>query len=163
MVTRNCWFLFFYSHINYVNDGHMGYFTDVLCYTSCAGLQFVQMLNIWASSKLVLCNLFVHMTRQEHAEVTVPLVQRKRQKHDCNGTVCSRALQFPPEGWLRMGLNNGSITWLTIRPSGRVGLRSLGDSGFMPPDKLTRTWRTQARPACLKTAQNPRILEKDRC
>ncbi|KAJ8263434.1 hypothetical protein COCON_G00158910 [Conger conger] len=52
--------------------------------------------------------------------------------------VC-RALQFPPEGWLRMGLNNGSITWITVRPSGRVGLRTLGDSGFMPPDKLTRT------------------------
>lgn len=52
--------------------------------------------------------------------------------------VC-RALQFPPEGWLRMGLNNGSISWLTIRPSGRVALRTLGDSGFMPPDKLTRT------------------------
>lgn len=52
--------------------------------------------------------------------------------------VC-RALQFPPEGWLRMGLNNGSITWLTIRPSGRVALRTMGDSGFMPPDKLTRT------------------------
>ncbi|KAJ8384931.1 hypothetical protein AAFF_G00197390 [Aldrovandia affinis] len=52
--------------------------------------------------------------------------------------VC-RALQFPPEGWLRMCLNNGSITWLTIRPSGRVGLRMLGDSGFMPPDKLTRS------------------------
>ncbi|XP_051279364.1 serine/threonine-protein phosphatase PGAM5, mitochondrial isoform X4 [Dicentrarchus labrax] len=52
--------------------------------------------------------------------------------------VC-RALQFPAEGWLRMGLNNGSITWLTIRPSGRVALRTLGDSGFMPPDKLTRT------------------------
>ncbi|XP_068594542.1 serine/threonine-protein phosphatase PGAM5, mitochondrial isoform X2 [Brachionichthys hirsutus] len=52
--------------------------------------------------------------------------------------VC-RALQFPPEGWLRMGLNNGSITWLTIRPSGRVALRALGDAGFMPADKLTRT------------------------
>ncbi|KAI3372287.1 hypothetical protein L3Q82_022802 [Scortum barcoo] len=52
--------------------------------------------------------------------------------------VC-RALQFPPEGWLRMGLNNGSITWLTIRPSGRVALRTMGDAGFMPPDKLTRT------------------------
>ncbi|KAK6476292.1 serine/threonine-protein phosphatase PGAM5 [Huso huso] len=52
--------------------------------------------------------------------------------------VC-RALQFPPEGWLRMGLNNGSITWLTIRPNGRVALRTLGDSGFMPPEKLTRT------------------------
>ncbi|TMS04096.1 Serine/threonine-protein phosphatase PGAM5, mitochondrial [Larimichthys crocea] len=49
--------------------------------------------------------------------------------------VCS----FPPEGWLRIGLNNGSITWLTIRPSGRVALRTLGDAGFMPPDKLTRT------------------------
>ncbi|KAK0150245.1 Serine/threonine-protein phosphatase PGAM5, mitochondrial [Merluccius polli] len=53
--------------------------------------------------------------------------------------VSFRALQFPPEGWLRMGLNNGSITWLTVRPSGRVGLRTLGDSGFMPVDKLTRT------------------------
>ncbi|XP_036383045.1 serine/threonine-protein phosphatase PGAM5, mitochondrial [Megalops cyprinoides] len=52
--------------------------------------------------------------------------------------VC-RALQFPPEGWLRLGLNNGSITWLTVRPNGRVALRTLGDSGFMPPDKLTRT------------------------
>ncbi|XP_075904380.1 serine/threonine-protein phosphatase PGAM5, mitochondrial isoform X2 [Nelusetta ayraudi] len=52
--------------------------------------------------------------------------------------VC-RALQFPPEGWLRMGLNNGSITWLTIRPSGRVALRALGDAGFMPPDKMSRT------------------------
>ncbi|KAJ8415387.1 hypothetical protein AAFF_G00423670 [Aldrovandia affinis] len=52
--------------------------------------------------------------------------------------VC-RALQFPPEGWLRICLNNGSITWLTIRPNGRVALRMLGDSGFMPPDKLTRT------------------------
>ncbi|XP_060763736.1 serine/threonine-protein phosphatase PGAM5, mitochondrial isoform X2 [Neoarius graeffei] len=52
--------------------------------------------------------------------------------------VC-RALQFPPEGWLRLGLNNGSITWLTIRPSGRVALRALGDSGFMPPSKVTRT------------------------
>ncbi|TRY55631.1 hypothetical protein DNTS_008833 [Danionella cerebrum] len=52
--------------------------------------------------------------------------------------VC-RALQFPAEGWLRMGLDNGSITWLTVRPSGRVSLRALGDSGFMPPEKLSRT------------------------
>ena len=58
----------------------------------------------------------------------------------CLLSVSLRALQFPPEGWLRMGLNNGSITWLTIRPSGRVALRTLGDSGFMPVDKLTRTW-----------------------
>ncbi|KAM6339904.1 serine/threonine-protein phosphatase PGAM5, mitochondrial isoform 3-T3 [Alca torda] len=52
--------------------------------------------------------------------------------------VC-RALQFPPEGWLRMSLNNGSITHLVIRPNGRVALRTLGDTGFMPPEKITRT------------------------
>ncbi|CAH2295635.1 serine threonine- phosphatase PGAM5, mitochondrial isoform X1 [Pelobates cultripes] len=52
--------------------------------------------------------------------------------------VC-RALQLPPEAWLRMSLNNGSITYLVIRPSGNVALRLLGDSGFMPPEKITRT------------------------
>ncbi|KHJ85541.1 phosphoglycerate mutase family protein [Oesophagostomum dentatum] len=50
-----------------------------------------------------------------------------------------RALQFPPEGWLRMSLGNCSITWLVIRPSGRVSLRSLGDVGHLPPSKITFT------------------------
>ncbi|XP_069820138.1 serine/threonine-protein phosphatase PGAM5, mitochondrial isoform X2 [Dendropsophus ebraccatus] len=52
--------------------------------------------------------------------------------------VC-RALQLPPEAWLRMSLNNGSITYLVVRPNGNVSLRMLGDSGFMPPEKLSRT------------------------
>lgn len=52
--------------------------------------------------------------------------------------VC-RALQFPPEGWLRLSLNNGSITHLVVRPDGRVALRALGDTGFMPPDKISRS------------------------
>lgn len=52
--------------------------------------------------------------------------------------VC-RALQFPPEAWLRMSLHNASITWIAIRPSGRVVLRALGDCGHLPPDKLTTT------------------------
>ncbi|VDM74005.1 unnamed protein product [Strongylus vulgaris] len=52
--------------------------------------------------------------------------------------VC-RALQFPPEGWLRMSLGNCSITWLVIRPSGRVILRSLGDIGHLPPSKVSFT------------------------
>jgi len=50
--------------------------------------------------------------------------------------VC-RALQFPPEAWLRLSLNHGSITWLSITPSGRVVLRALGDSGHMPVDSIT--------------------------
>ncbi|KAK6017001.1 phosphoglycerate mutase family protein [Ostertagia ostertagi] len=50
-----------------------------------------------------------------------------------------RALQFPPEGWLRMSLGNCSISWLIIRPSGRVSLRSLGDIGHLPPSKVSYT------------------------
>ena len=49
-------------------------------------------------------------------------------------------MQFPPEAWLRMSLHNSSITWVAIRPSGRVVLRALGDCGHIPPDKLTTTW-----------------------
>jgi len=44
-----------------------------------------------------------------------------------------RALQLPPEAWLRLSLQHGSLTLLTIRPSGHVVLRSFGDAGFMPP------------------------------
>ncbi|KAI1726740.1 histidine phosphatase superfamily (branch 1) domain-containing protein [Ditylenchus destructor] len=48
-----------------------------------------------------------------------------------------RALQFPPEGWLRMSLAHTSITWLAVRPSGTVSIRSLGDAGHLPPNKVT--------------------------
>ncbi|GAB0098506.1 Serine/threonine-protein phosphatase Pgam5, mitochondrial [Sergentomyia squamirostris] len=50
--------------------------------------------------------------------------------------VC-RALQFPPEGWLRISLNHASITWITILPSGRVLIRGLGDSAHIPPEYVT--------------------------
>jgi len=50
--------------------------------------------------------------------------------------VC-RALQFPPEGWLRMSIGNCGLTWLTIRPSGNVSLRGMGDIGHIPPDLTT--------------------------
>ncbi|XP_065579827.1 serine/threonine-protein phosphatase PGAM5, mitochondrial-like isoform X3 [Artemia franciscana] len=50
--------------------------------------------------------------------------------------VC-RALQLPPEAWLRISLHNGSITWLEIKPSGNVVLRGLGDVGHMPRNKMS--------------------------
>eukprot|EP00118_Oscarella_pearsei_P000081 m.4157 g.4157 ORF g.4157 m.4157 type:complete len:269 (+) comp10314_c0_seq1:8-814(+) len=50
--------------------------------------------------------------------------------------VC-RALQLPPEAWLRISIGNCGITRLTIRPSGRVGLRGLGDIGHLPPDMIS--------------------------
>jgi len=53
--------------------------------------------------------------------------------------VC-RALQLPPEAWLRISLKHGSMTWVTIRPDGRTSIRSLGEAGHMSPNKLTTTW-----------------------
>jgi len=50
--------------------------------------------------------------------------------------VC-RALQFPPEGWLRMSIANCGLTTITIRPNGRVSLKSLGDAGHLPPEQIT--------------------------
>ncbi|XP_030381354.1 serine/threonine-protein phosphatase Pgam5, mitochondrial isoform X2 [Scaptodrosophila lebanonensis] len=50
--------------------------------------------------------------------------------------VC-RALQFPPEAWLRISINHASITWLTISASGNVTIKYLGDSGYMPVNYLT--------------------------
>lgn len=52
--------------------------------------------------------------------------------------VC-RALQLPPEAWLRFNLHNASISWLSIFPNGKVALRLLGDCGHMPKDFVTRT------------------------
>jgi len=52
--------------------------------------------------------------------------------------VC-RGLQLPPEAWLRMSLHNGSITYMVVRPDGRVALRQLGECGFMAPNKLSLT------------------------
>jgi len=61
----------------------------------------------------------------------------------CHGNVIRyfvcRALQFPPEGWLRMSTGNCGLTWLTIRPNGNVSLRNFGDTGHLPPDMVTFT------------------------
>lgn len=48
-----------------------------------------------------------------------------------------RAMQFPPEAWLRFELGHASITHLIIKPDGRVGCRTLGEVGFLPPSKST--------------------------
>ncbi|KAH8269526.1 hypothetical protein KR018_005822 [Drosophila ironensis] len=48
-----------------------------------------------------------------------------------------RALQLPPAAWTRLNLNHGSITWMTVWPTGYVTLRCLGDSGFIPIAEVT--------------------------
>jgi hypothetical protein len=48
-----------------------------------------------------------------------------------------RALQLPPEAWLRLGGYNSSITHLQIRGSGSVSLVSFGDHGHLSLDETT--------------------------
>ncbi|KFD58326.1 hypothetical protein M513_00552, partial [Trichuris suis] len=50
--------------------------------------------------------------------------------------VC-RALQIQSNAWRRMSIAHCSITWVKISQSGRVHLRSLGDTGFMPANMIT--------------------------
>lgn len=50
--------------------------------------------------------------------------------------VC-RALQLPPEAWLRLCIFNCSLTYLTIRPTGTVSCRMIGDIGHLPYDHET--------------------------
>jgi len=59
----------------------------------------------------------------------------------CHGNVIRyfvcRALQFPPEAWLRFAVHNGSITVMSINKKGDVVVTALGESGHLPVDKLT--------------------------
>ncbi|KAF6214149.1 hypothetical protein GE061_009236 [Apolygus lucorum] len=50
--------------------------------------------------------------------------------------VC-RALQFPPEAWLRWQIPHASITWISIYGSGMVSVNQIGDIGFLPPQTIT--------------------------
>ncbi len=61
----------------------------------------------------------------------------------CHGNVIRyfvcRALQLPPDAWLRFGVPHASLTSLHIRPSGRVGITMMGEAGHMPPSKISYT------------------------
>ena len=48
-----------------------------------------------------------------------------------------RALQLPPEAWLRLCIFNCSLTYFTIRPTGTVSCRMLGDIGHLGYDHST--------------------------
>ncbi len=69
--------------------------------------------------------------------LTHSLHNRYKTIHNFNKLYISRALQLPPEAWLRISLAHCSITRLTIRPNGLVSLQSLGDSGHLPPNEIT--------------------------
>ena len=53
-----------------------------------------------------------------------------------------RALQLPPEAWLRLCTFNCSLTYFTIRPTGTVSCRMLGDIGHLPQEMCTFSMHT---------------------
>ena len=59
----------------------------------------------------------------------------------CHGNViryCAlRALQLPPEAWLRLMVPNASITTVTITADGDALLSGLGDAGHLPAHDVT--------------------------
>jgi len=66
---------------------------------------------------------------------------KSKPKHEFEIIVCHanviryffcRALQLPPEAWLRLCTFNCSLTYLTVRPTGTVSCRMLGDIGHLP-------------------------------
>jgi serine/threonine-protein phosphatase PGAM5 len=72
-------------------------------------------------------------------------------KHEYEIVVCHanviryflcRALQIPPEAWLRLCTFNCSLTYLAIRPTGTVSCRMLGDMGHIPYGKSTFSMHT---------------------
>jgi len=48
-----------------------------------------------------------------------------------------RALQLPPEAWLRLRGDNTGITEIVVQPDGRVSLARFGDTGHLPIDMVT--------------------------
>lgn len=59
----------------------------------------------------------------------------------CHGNVIRyffcRALQLPPEAWLRMSTFNCSLTYFVIRPTGNVSCRMMGDIGHLKYDEVS--------------------------
>jgi len=50
--------------------------------------------------------------------------------------VC-RGLQVAPEAWLRMSINHCGMTFVDIKPNGKVILRAFGDSGHLDFSQIT--------------------------
>eukprot|EP00040_Diaphanoeca_grandis_P044195 m.11575 g.11575 ORF g.11575 m.11575 type:complete len:292 (-) comp8882_c0_seq1:338-1213(-) len=59
----------------------------------------------------------------------------------CHGNVIRysvlRALQLPPEAWLRLAHANCGITTIRISASGSVSLEAFGDKGHLKPTEIT--------------------------
>ena len=92
-------------------------------------------------------------TKSVNDEVDLEKTQKLGQhpQHEFEIIVCHaniiryffcRALQLPPEAWLRLCTFNCSLTYFTIRPTGTVSCRMLGDIGHLPHELCTFSMHT---------------------
>ena len=90
--------------------------------------------DVWADGARIEAAFRAHFRRAEPGEAPAEVIV-------CHGNVirfCAlRALQLPPEAWLRLGLANGSITKVVLRADGGVSLHCLGDAGHFEPQLIT--------------------------
>lgn len=74
-------------------------------------------------------------------EKLAPIPRHEYEIVVCHGNLIRyftlRALQLPPEAWLRFGGHNCSFSHLVIRPAGTVSLKCFGDSGHLELDEIT--------------------------
>jgi serine/threonine-protein phosphatase PGAM5 len=83
--------------------------------------------------------------QRETSTLLVP-PKKTEQEHEfeiivCHGNVIRyffmRALQLPPEAWLRLSLYNCSLSYFTIGATGSVSCRMLGDVGHLSMENTT--------------------------
>ena len=90
--------------------------------------------DVWADGARIEAAFRAHFRRAEPGEPPAEVIV-------CHGNVIRysalRALQLPPEAWLRLGLANGSITKVVLRADGGVSVHCLGDSGHFEPKLIT--------------------------
>mmetsp|Transcript_6178 Transcript_6178/g.9695 ORF Transcript_6178/g.9695 Transcript_6178/m.9695 type:complete len:277 (-) Transcript_6178:721-1551(-) len=59
----------------------------------------------------------------------------------CHGNVIRyfvcKSLQMNPEAWLRLAVYNCGITTIRITHNGKVSISNVGDTGHIPPEKVT--------------------------
>ena len=70
-----------------------------------------------------------------------PLPRHEYDVLVCHGNIIRyflmRALQLPPEAWLRLCGMNCGITHVEVRPNGSISVHSFGDTGHLPLEDTT--------------------------
>ena len=68
---------------------------------------------------------------------TISLAAEKKKSDASLRYATLRALQLPPQAWLRIAIFNTGITHIYIKEDGAVVIRTLGDTGHLRKEQIT--------------------------